>query len=569
VRTIIPWRIILFGNLLWTLFVTLAAGFVCAKVPMIIAWPWILLLLISVVLGSSLRLRKDGVNAIQIAVIGCVMVFLIVVLSRFLFEDYLLSNHPDAWAYCANAEYLTRFARGGDPGTVPLYLFSAGLSNTRFGSCSILAFLARVLHRDAVHVLACYAAFVLCNVFWGIALLSHFWGAKPFVSLVSGVYAVICGLVPDTVIMGELDNLLFLSVFPFVIIRLQLFIRGNRSWSSIFGLALSASACFYAYPEGLAVAGVVFLPIFILCLLQLRRQAATRGSCLVLMGLFVLLTAPYLTGFFSFLRNQLFVAAAVERVGQGAMSGLISDRFFLPSIFGSGDEFLGGPFKVSHFVFGVVCLGFLAISIVKQRQRNRAVILLSVLLLILCAIWQGLILRYDYGLFKFLVVGSLVITPLIFCGIQFASRLPWLRSILLAAPATALFVTVSGVAQRRETNYDYFSYWVPQIGPYSELSRIKEIVGDSPVRLSFESGAEMSAFAAYADGLDQLWAAYFLRDVDLLIPNPKFYLKKYLQRLPYRSWCEKVDPSVEFFLCNCPQKTAVWSNNRFSLVSLK
>jgi hypothetical protein len=248
------------------------------------------------------------------------------------------------------------------------------------------------------------------------------------------------------------------------------------------------------------------------------------------------------------------------------MSGLISDRF-LPSVFGSGDEFLGGPFKASHFVLGAVCLGFLAISIVRQRKRNRAVILASVFLLTLCAICQGLILRYDYGLFKSLVVGSLLTTPLIFSGIQFASNLSWLRSISLAAPLIALLLTVSTFAERRETSYDYFSYWSPQIGPYSDLAKIKEIVSDSPVRLSFESGAEAPAFAAYVDGLDQLWASYFLRDVNLDIPNPKFYLKNYLQRLPYRSWQEEVDPSVKFLLSNRPQKTAVWSNKRFFLTA--
>jgi hypothetical protein len=135
----------------------------------------------------------------------------------------------------------------------------------------------------------------------------------------------------------------------------------------------------------------------------------------------------------------------------------------------------------------------------------------------------------------------------------------------LAAPAIALLVTVSAFAERRETNYDYFSYWSPQIGPYSELTKIKEIVGDSPVRLFFESGADMPAFAAYVDGLDQLWAAYFLRDVNLDIPHPKFYLKKYLLSLPYQSWQREVDPSVKFFLSNRPQKTAIWSNKRFSL----
>jgi hypothetical protein len=559
---LIPWRLVLFGNFLWTLLVVTATGATCAKVPMGIAWPWILLLMVLVVLGCLLRLRKGRLSAATIITIGSVFVFLIAVLSRYLFGDTLQSGYPDTWAYCADAEYLTRFVRGTDPGIVPLYIFASTLSNTRFGSFSILAFLARVLHLDAVHVLAYYTAFLLCNIFWGVALLSRLYGAKPFVSLVSGAYAAVCGLIPDTVIMGAMDNLLFLSVFPFLIIRLQLSTTGNGAWSSIFGLAFSASAVFYAYPEGLAAAGVVFLPIFISCLLKIFRHASAWRSCLLPVGLFILLVAPYLTTFFDHLRNQLLIGAAAIRVAQGALSGLISDNF-LPAIFGFGDEFPGGAFKKSHFVLAVVCLGFLAISIVRQRRKNRFIILSSIFLLLLCAIWQGLILRYDYGLFKFLVVGSLFTTPLLFSGIQFASQLSWLKSLSLAAPAIALLVTLCAFAERRETKRDYLSNWGPQIGPYSELKKIKKLVADSPVRLSFESADAL----AYGDGLDQLWAAYFLRDVNLDIPHPRLYLKGLLQRLSYRSWREDIDPSVKFFLSNRPQKTAIWSNKRFYLAT--
>ncbi len=555
---------VLFGSLLWTSLVTVATGVTCAKVPISIAGPWILLPIVLVVLGSLPRLRKVQVSRLGIITIGGVFAFLITVLSRYLFGDYLLSGYPDTWAYCADAEYLTRFARGTDPGNVPLYIFANVLSNTRFGSYSILAFLAKTLHLDAVQVLACYAAFLLCNVFWGIALLSRLYGAKPFVSLISGAYAVACGLIPDTVVMGALDNLLFLSVFPFFVIRVQLFIKGNKSWCSILGLALSASATFYAYPEGLIVAGVVFLPIFIFCFLKIVRQTSGWHLYLALMALFSLLVIPYVTTFIDFLRHQLLVSAAVIHVAQGALPGLISDRF-LQSIFGSGDEFAGGTFKKSHFVLGVVCLSFIAISTVRQKRKDRLLVLASGFLLLLCAIWQGLILRYDYGLFKFLVVSSILTTPLIFSGIQFASRLSRLRSLPLAAPAIALLVTVSAFAERRETNCDYFSHWSPQIGPYLELKKIHKIVGQSPVRLAFESGANAPPYATYVDGLDQLWAAYFLRDVNLDIPHPKLYLDTNLQHSSYWSWREEVDPSIKFFLSNRPQKTAIWSNSKFSL----
>src|ERR1700720_930745 len=101
---LIPWRLLLFGNFLWTLLVVTTTGAACAKFPMGIAWPWILLLMVLVVLGHLLRLRKGRPSPAAIITIGIVFVFLIVALNRYLFGDVLQSGYPDTWAYCADAE---------------------------------------------------------------------------------------------------------------------------------------------------------------------------------------------------------------------------------------------------------------------------------------------------------------------------------------------------------------------------------------------------------------------------------------------------------------------------------
>jgi hypothetical protein len=51
--------------------------------------------------------------------------------------------------------------------------------------------------------------------------------------------------------------------------------------------SMSGSAAFYAYPEGLAVAAVVFLPIFIFYFLKILQHASAWRSFLLLMGIFI------------------------------------------------------------------------------------------------------------------------------------------------------------------------------------------------------------------------------------------------------------------------------------------
>jgi hypothetical protein len=524
-----------------------------------VAWPWILVLMILFVLGSAFWSRKIHVNLAEIVTVGAVLTFLMWLLSPYLFRGYFLSLHPDAWGYCATAEYLTRFVRGTRPGIVPLYIFAGAMSDARLGTYSILGFLGRVLHIDAAYGVAYYVAFLLVNVFWGVALLTRLYGAKPLVSLLAGSYAVVCGLIPDTIIYGALDNLLFLSVFPFVIIRLHLFVRGDRSLTSIVGLALSASAAFYAYPEGIAVAGIIFLPIFAFSLLKLLRQPRFSRCCLMLGGFFLFFVAPYLTTFCSFVSQQLYLNASVHRVGQNALPGLISNTF-LPSMFGSGDEF-GGRFKASHIVLAVICLGLLLFGSVRQRKENRVAILTSVFLVFLCALGLGLWLHYDYGLFKVLIVSSLLTTPLIFCGIQLAWPSSLSKNLSSVAPMLAFFLALTAFEQRREQHRDYFSLAQQEIRPYAELKKIGKIVGQAPVKLVF-GGGDPSQFA---DGIDQLWAAYFLRDLNLDIPHPRLYLEGNLEYLPYKIWREGVDSSTKFSLFNYPQKDAIWSNEKFSL----
>jgi hypothetical protein len=558
----IPWRLILLGQFYWSLLVVMTAGAVSVKMRMSSAWPWILIFMIFTVAGSALYWRKIRRIPLGAGTIGVVIAFLLFMLSPYLFKGYFLTSHPDMWAYCAGAEYLTCFTRGTAPGLVPLYVFAATLSNTRFGTFSVLAFLGQLFHSDAVYVVSWYTAILLFNLVWGIALLTRLYGASPLIALVAGSYAAICGLIPDAVNYGELDNLLFLSIAPFVVIRLHLLIRGDRSLNSILALAVSASAAVYAYPEGIAVAGIIFSPFFIFSFFKSLQWTRLWRSTLIFVGSFLSLTAPYLAILPGYLHHQLFLAAAGARVGQNSMRGLLSNAF-LPSMFGLGDEYGIRPLQTSHLALALVCFGFLLAAILSLKGKRRLLILTSLLLIASCVLWQGVVLGYDYGLFKFLIIGSVLTTPLIFVGIEPALRLMGSKNLHIVARLLAVLVALCAFVERRERSCDYFSIARRQMRPYRELRRIDKIVGSAPVRLSFQYIGR----PRWDDGMDQLWAAYFLRNTTLDISYPKQYLKRISEDPLYKAWQEAVDPSVRFVISNRPKENAIWSNGTFFLTT--
>ena len=162
------------------------------------------------------------------------------------------------------------------------------MSETRFGTASVLSFFSVLFHSTTAEALPIFTLIVLVNIFSGFVLLSRRFGCNRLFSLAAGLLAVIGGWTPNALHIGAFDNLLFLSLFPFLVVRLELYRFGSKSWSTSLGLAILAAAVFYVYPEGLAIAGVIFLPFFchsLWCGMYRRGRAWRRyviSACLVL-----------------------------------------------------------------------------------------------------------------------------------------------------------------------------------------------------------------------------------------------------------------------------------------------
>ena len=290
-------RFWLAANSIWATLVVAACVTVAMRLRIDKSWPLITLVIF---LSAGLVIRelwksKLRINTLLILILG-------VASSGFLLWPCLtrgafVSVTGDTFFYSAFGQYLTDHHRGFEFGLAPIDQYATGMSETRFGTASVLGFFSVLFHSSTAAVLPIYIFIVLANIFSGFVVLSRRFGCNRLLSLAAGLYAVIGGWVPNALNIGGLDNLLFLSLFPFLVVRLELYRFGYKSWSTSLGLAILASSVFYAYPEGLAIAGVMFLPFFCESLWcgMYRRGGAWRryviSACLVLV-----LISPYVQG---------------------------------------------------------------------------------------------------------------------------------------------------------------------------------------------------------------------------------------------------------------------------------
>jgi hypothetical protein len=522
------------------------------------SWPFIAFV---VFLSAGLVIRelwklKLRVNTLLILILGVAGTGFLLWPS--LTRGAFVSITGDTFFYSALGQYLTDHHRGFEFGLAPIDQYATIMSEERFSTASVLGFLSVLFHSSTAAVLPIYIFIVLANIFSGFVVLSRRFGCNRLLSLAAGLYAVIGGWAPNALNIGGLDNLLFLSLFPFLVVRVDLYRFGDKSWSTSLGLAILAASVFYAYPEGLAIAGVMFLPFFCesvwsgMC----RRRGAWRGyaisACLV-----AIIISPYAQGFVRYLLKE--IGSGLSRInGAGIFPGLISPRF-LPAMFGFGQEYPGIMWSPHDMVLPIIMLAFIVLGSAIWMRRRKSLIL-AFLIVIVMAIWQGWFQQYDYGLYKILFIGSLIWIPSLFRGgtavANFVPRSTWPFAVTLGA-----IMFLSGAFAQRMEQKDKipFRQAIPMRW-YSDLANLTHKVGSRPVFLVCDD-----AFPQKYKDFDQEWAVYFLRHVNLKVPEYFGYLgafKSFMQRAKSTS-----EPAA-FVLVNERLEGAVWNNQRFSLLEL-
>jgi hypothetical protein len=463
----------------------------------------------------------------------------------------------DTFLYSAFGQYLADHHRGFEFGLSPIDQYATGLSETRFGTASVLGFFSVLFHSSTAAALPVYILIVLANIFSGFVLLSRRFGCNRLFSLAAGLYAVIGGWAANALNIGGLDNLLFLSLFPFLVVRLELYRFGQKSWSNGLGLAMLTSSVFYAYPEGLAIAGVMFLPFFCGSLWSgIYRRGKTWRRYVISACLVVVLISPY---------AQVFFASLFERIGigmskgaAGLFPGLLSPRF-VPAVFAFGQEYARTISPPHDAVLPIMMLALIVLGSAIWIRRRKSLILVF-LILIMMAIWQGWFQQYDYGLYKILFIGSLIWIPSLFRGGTAVANFAPRPTRPLAVTLAAIFFLSGAFAQRMEQQDKIpFRQAIPMRW-YSELANLRHEVGNRPVLLVCDN-----AFAEEYNDFDQEWAVFFLRHVNLKVPEYFGYLGAGGPLMPR---AKSTSEPAAFVLVNKRIEDAVWANQRFSLLEL-
>jgi hypothetical protein len=550
-------RFWLAANSIWGTLVLVAPATVAMR--LLIAKSWLLIafviLLAAVFALRDLRKSNSTVQTLFFLVLGLASAGFILwpCLSRGAFPCVT----GDTFMYSAFGQYLVDHSRGLKFDLSPVDQYAAGLSESRFGTASVLGFLAVLFHSTTIGVLPVYIFIILANIFSGFVLLSRRFGCNRMFSLAAGFLAVIGGWAPNALNIGGLDNLLFLSLFPFLVARLELYRFGYKSWTTSLGLAIVASSVFYAYPEGLAIAGVMFLPFFCESLWSgIYVQGRTWRRYVVSACLVLILISPYAQVFFTSLFANISIH--MSRGAAGLFPGLLSPRL-LPAMFAFGQEYPGTVSSPRDAVLPIIMLAFIVLGGAMWIRRRKSLIL-ALLILIMMAIWQGWLLQYDYGLYKILFIGSLVWIPSLFRGgTTFANFVPRPTRPFVVTLGTIIFLSAA-IAQRMEQQEKIPWRQVVPMKWYSELAGLQHKVGNRPVLLVCDSAFDQEYFA-----FDQEWAVFFLRHVNLKVPEYFGYLGAGGWLMP-RAKSTSEPPA--FLLVSERLEGAVWNNQRFSLLEL-
>jgi drug/metabolite transporter (DMT)-like permease len=166
-RQFVPLRILLSINLIFSTAVVLLSGAAALRIPVRNAS----IIVTTIPLASAawltfhLQRRKPGKSCLLFFVIAVITVSSAIwpAIQKKVF--IIVSN--DTWAYVAFGQYLNDYFRGTEGGLSAVDQFGASLSNTRFGTPTLLAFLSDLTDRTTAEVLTPWAWLVLLNVFAG------------------------------------------------------------------------------------------------------------------------------------------------------------------------------------------------------------------------------------------------------------------------------------------------------------------------------------------------------------------------------------------------------------------
>jgi hypothetical protein len=466
---------------------------------------------------------------------------------------------PDTWAYASIGQYLAEYSRGTGKAVSLIDQFAAYLSDTRFGTASLLGFLSVVLHTSSARALLPALLVILTNGLLGFYSLSRLFGASQIIAFASGIFFVLCGWTFDAICIGNLDNLLFLSLSAAFLARLLLIIRGCRGRQALTALAINCAAAFYSYPEGFVLTAAIIAPfVFEVGVNAWKVAPSLRRGLIVTLLAVLVFVAPYLPTWMAFLSHQISVENSQFRAGEGIFPGLLGPGF-LPALFGLGDEFSLRPMGINSAIL-VAVAAILCVAGIISSTRFRIAKASAFSIVFGLAILQGGYLKYDYGLYKIIFLGCVIWLPAIFLGVQVISRTARHRHRLFASVVACVFLQLWFLFERFENRREIPYQEKREIRLYEQIQALDNIVGTQGVVLSCINDFEYE------------WGLFYARRLQTQLLEYKSYLKLFYERDFYGK--RYLLPSLEnnqvpvYILSDLPRPGTIWSNGIFWLSKL-
>lgn len=545
-----PTRLFLFINLVTTTLIIFSAGAAALRRPIGTCSVAIVLGTLVVTLAFLLPFRRVIVSWVAVVGFAIGIVTTFYALWPAISQKAMISIFPDASNYVAFSQYLFRYPAGTEGGLSPIDQYASCFSESRFATPAVLGVIARFLGGDPGLALIPFAGLLLLNVFAGFATLARHYRCSVPTSIAAGVFGVLVGWVPDMLCLGSLDNLLFVALFPFLLVRMSLVFFGTKNIMSKLALAINSAAVFYTYPEGLAIAGAMFAPFFCGILARAWRQKSLFKKFGVAACAAVIIALPYFGSFFTFLILQ-WQRSSDLTLGNGMLPGLMAKWKFLPASFALGEEFAGVPFKWWDLLFPTSLVILLVCGMIRWRRRE-PLLVLTILLFAILALWQGLFRHFSYGLYKVLTIGSILVIAAAFAGIdEICSR--YFRRIGNLGPGLiAGVVVVLGCIQVSQSSDSTPKRFHFPLEPYSDLRKIDFVTQNAPISVMCDND------------IDQQWALIYLRDhpQELRFERVSYHYPK-MGRVVARA--KREAESAKYLLTNHKMPGAVWANSKFWL----
>ena len=553
-RSWIPARAWLLFNTWFSSLVVCVSAAATLHVPINkVAWP-IVIFCCGLAVALAIRSIKSATNRNSfLGGIGATMLVpaaVVVVLWGSLMKDEFVSVFPDPWAYSAFATYLQNQVPVISDGSQPVLSYGSALMGTRYATPGLLALFAKIVRTDACRSASIEAFLVLCHFGFGVVLLARALRAGPILSLGAGLFGVTIGWAPEILKIGNWDQVLFLSLIPFAILRIRLLTLPTGRWPGILALGLCMGAAVFVYPEGAALSGLIYLPMVIWRLFRGDHLSSKVGRIAVAVGVAFLLSGVYLPTFISFLHRQILSGSTVFNA-KGVLGGLLSEGW-LPSVYCLGPQIPAAAVHKLKKLELIVPILFVALTLVAIGTwwRRRDGILLTIPFFLALSLWQALLVRYDYGLYKVLTMFWPVTVAAIFVGMS--ELLARFRG--LARPAVVVaFCGLMAAAVVDEVEDFQYAPWRQErrMQPFVELTKLKKISGDAPIRIQTQSW------------FNQMWAVFFLQGYKIEIPNLLLYLRASSTGLN-----RGTDQSEATFVLSDEKKSgAIWHNEVFSLLT--